>query len=189
MFGTKVGEQVPKAYKDLEQPLPLCQGPGGFQTSPPWYGAMRSAGDNAILCPTRELLNEVHKKPGSGQAWWYFFTHAPKCSINEDPDQLPYEGAFHGAEVPYVFGDPFELCSDGERVLSKTMGCYWTNFAATGNPNEGPSGCLKKLALPAWPAFEQGDALEFRVGQLRNRTNLKKAQCDIFSGRTSDDSG
>ena len=25
-----------------------------------------------------------------------------------------YMGAFHGAEVPFVFGDGFELSSDGE---------------------------------------------------------------------------
>lgn len=28
----------------------------------------------------------------------------------------------------------------GERMLSQAMGCYWTNFAATGDPNQGPSG-------------------------------------------------
>lgn len=39
--------------------------------------------------------------------------------------------------MPFVFGDVFELSSDGERHLSAAMGCYWTNFAATNNPNIG----------------------------------------------------
>lgn len=30
----------------------------------------------------------------------------------------------------------FELKSDGERALSRAMGCYWTNFATSGNPNK-----------------------------------------------------
>eukprot|EP00039_Didymoeca_costata_P011206 m.156343 g.156343 ORF g.156343 m.156343 type:complete len:71 (-) comp15098_c0_seq13:250-462(-) len=50
---------------------------------------------------------------------------------------MPHVGSFHGAEVPFVFGDSFELSSDGERKLSNTMGCYWTNFATTGDPNKG----------------------------------------------------
>ena len=31
------------------------------------------------------------------------------------------------------------------------MGCYWVNFAASGDPNKGPSGCSARLKLPAWP--------------------------------------
>ena len=54
-------------------------------------------------------------------------------------DDLPYMGSFHGAEVPFVFGYPAELSSAGERWLSKTMGCYWVNFASTGDPNFGPA--------------------------------------------------
>lgn len=30
---------------------------------------------------------------------------------------------------------PPELGTDAERTLSSTMGCYWSNFAHTGNPN------------------------------------------------------
>merc|ERR1740121_2961381 len=94
---------------------------------------------------------------------------------------LENEGAFHGAEVPFVFGDSFELSSDGERLLSRIMGCYWINFAATGNPNEGPTACAKELSLPTWPAFRQGDAIEFSVEKLRNRSGLKQAECDMFA--------
>ena len=45
-----------------------------------------------------------------------------------------FTGAFHGAEVPFVFNDQFEL-EGGERDLSERMATYWTTFARTGNPN------------------------------------------------------
>merc|ERR1712146_539064 len=92
---------------------------------------------------------------------------------------LRYYGAFHGAEVPFVFEDTFELKSPAERRLSKEMGCYWTNFAATGDPNEGS--CIIALHLPRWPAFNGGDALELSVGRLRTRAKLKQDACDLFS--------
>eukprot|EP01052_Picozoa_sp_SAG31_P034254 SAG31_NODE_3977_length_3702_cov_1.536775_2_plen_282_part_00 len=43
-------------------------------------------------------------------------------------------GAFHGAEVPFVLFDTFEL-SGSEIETAATMATFWTNFAATGDPN------------------------------------------------------
>uniref|UniRef100_A0A7S2N025 Carboxylesterase type B domain-containing protein n=1 Tax=Alexandrium andersonii TaxID=327968 RepID=A0A7S2N025_9DINO len=140
---------------------------------------MRSAGDSAILCRTRELLRAATSN-GNG-AWWYYFTATPIFSVNEPAWQMPYMGAFHGAEVPFVWGDTFELKSEGERILSRTMGCYWTNFASTGNPNHGPSGCAAALNLPEWPVFgEDTDAISFPNSTISIRRGLKKEQCDIF---------
>jgi hypothetical protein len=49
-------------------------------------------------------------------------------------------GAFHGAEVPFVFNDGFELMG-GEHNLSDSMSTYWTNMASSGDPNtwQGPT--------------------------------------------------
>lgn len=51
--------------------------------------------------------------------WLYSFDHAPAYSQNTPtPSQW---GAFHGAEVPFVFGDNYELKGWGERNLSSLM--------------------------------------------------------------------
>ncbi len=56
-------------------------------------------------------------------------------------------GAFHGAEIQYLFdtGFFFEL-NTAQQQLSAAMVSYWTNFAATGDPNGG--------ALPTWSLYD-----------------------------------
>ena len=56
-------------------------------------------------------------------------------------------GAFHGAEIQYLFdtGYFFEF-TPSQQQLSQAMVSYWTNFAATGNPNGG--------SLPAWSPYD-----------------------------------
>lgn len=193
LFGPALGAAVPSLYglAQLGSPTPLCA-PGG-PTTPAWLGAMRSAGDYAILCRARELLRVAAQ--GGGRVWWYRFEATPVFSLNFPRQALPYYGAFHGAEVPFVFGLPVELSTTGERQLSAAMGCYWTNFAATGDPNTGSSDCAAGLGLPKWPpaALAPGGAeisapkptvsaaLLFRNTSITPEQSLKSEQCDLFA--------
>lgn len=56
-------------------------------------------------------------------------------------------GAFHGAEIPYVFGQiPDRPFTSSEEALSERIIEYWTNFARLGDPNGGN--------LPAWERLD-----------------------------------
>jgi para-nitrobenzyl esterase len=100
-------------------------------------------------------------------AWLYYFDRKPP---GHDRDRY---GAFHASELEYVFNTqsatdrPWE---DTDRKLASLMISYWTNFAATGNPN-GPG-------LPAWPAYNPKTDLTMELGDrvgvrpIPNRTQL-----------------
>ena len=55
--------------------------------------------------------------------------------------------------MPYIFADN---SYDSDLGLAETMKMYWTNFAATGNPNKGSpdESSLPTGTLPEWKAFE-----------------------------------
>ncbi|TNE61050.1 MAG: hypothetical protein EP335_17255 [Alphaproteobacteria bacterium] len=56
-------------------------------------------------------------------------------------------GAYHGAEIPYVFDthDGWLPTGETDRTLTDTIMAYWVNFAKTGNPNGS--------GLPTWQAY------------------------------------
>jgi len=68
----------------------------------------------------------------SSMSYIYHFGQKP-------PSKTQTIGAYHGAELPYVFGakDHAVLPVDSTTNLSETIMTYWTNFAKTGNPNNG----------------------------------------------------
>lgn len=98
--------------------------------------------DTAFAWPTwawARLQSRVGKNP----VYVYYFDHRTPLS----PD-----GATHGAEMSYVFGN-FDTRqgqpAPADLTLSERMMAYWVNFAKSGNPNgEG---------LPKWPVFNEND--------------------------------
>ena len=77
-------------------------------------------------------------------AWLYVFNHAPE--VEEYGRSL---GAFHGAEIAYIFGNGSDLWDDEDRQLSALMQSYWVNFAISWSPNGD--------GLPMWPAYGDDD--------------------------------
>lgn len=80
---------------------------------------------------------------GGSKVYLYYFDQHP-----DYPEDSPMfgQGSPHGQDVDYVFGslkDQTALPTD--HALSDIMMTYWTNFAKTGDPNDG--------VLPQWPEF------------------------------------
>ena len=90
----------------------------------------------------------------------YIFTHA------EPSPQSARYGAFHSAEIPYVFGTlgaaPERRFTAADRRLSRQMQSLWVNFIKTGNPN-GPG-------LPSWP---QLTPKQYRILELDERVRTR----------------
>ena len=78
--------------------------------------------------------NEIH----GGESYLYHFSRVP-------PSNKQTIGAFHAAEIPFVFGsyDKTIGYSKEDIKLAELMQNYWVNFAKNGNPNGGN--------LPEWP--------------------------------------
>jgi para-nitrobenzyl esterase len=106
-------------------------------------------------------------------AFAYLFDHVSAGTSGER------FGAFHTAEVPYVFGT---LEASGMRVtaqerrLAATVSSYWVNFVRTGNPNG--------AGLPAWPELASGQLMLLRP-QAIARTALPAAKRSAYAQYTA----
>jgi para-nitrobenzyl esterase len=106
----------------------------------------------------------------------YLFTHA-----EPGPESERY-AAFHSSEIPYVFGTldkalrPF---TDADYALSRTMGGYWVNWVAHGDPNW--------LGLPPWPRARPNGPLILQIDvQSHAGTVLPPARLALFERALAD---
>jgi para-nitrobenzyl esterase len=95
-----------------------------------------------MVCPAYEYAKRVGKS--DKKAYVYRFK---RIRQGRGGEQL---GAYHGAEIPYVFDshDPWFNSSVKDLELTSVMLRYWSNFARTGDPN--PS----QITDLTWPRFE-----------------------------------
>ena len=105
----------------------------------------------------------------------YYYTHVfasgPLASL----------GAFHGAELFFVFGNLATVAhqpTPEETALSDAIIGYWSRFAATGNPNGD--------GAPDWPRAKAGSDPYLKLDTtIAAGDGVRTAQCDFWDGLTS----
>jgi para-nitrobenzyl esterase len=93
------------------------------------------------------------KRAARHEVYTFSWTHAPP-----GPDRET-RGAYHESEIDYVFNSLYATdkpWGDEDRRIADVMSSYWSNFAATGNPNG--------KGLPSWPAFDPRSFQTMEVG-------------------------
>ncbi len=89
--------------------------------------------------------------------------------------------ACHGVELPYLFNTVEEVMqvqlTPGEKKLALLTGQYWSNFAHSGNPNDGPSSVAQQ-----WPGYSADGEQEqvLQAPGARQTPHLDKKQCDFW---------
>jgi len=141
----------------------------------PYWALVAVHSDYYMTCKVCQIARATSgaQRPA---VWRYFFTHAFE---NLFAGGLRLR-AFHGAEVPFVFGNPQESFfgpytpTAAEVTLSEEMMGYWARFSATGDPNGG--GAVQ------WLPYENQNE---KILQLDNIIvtidGYHKDQCDYFA--------
>jgi para-nitrobenzyl esterase len=102
------------------------------------------------VCPSLALAQAVDA--AGGNSFVYYFDRV------RDSPAAHRLGAYHGAELPYVFDthDNWLRTDATDRRLTGEIMRYWASFARTGQPQDDD--------LPEWPAFDTGTAETMRLG-------------------------
>jgi len=125
-----------------------------------------SAGET-MLCPSQYTAALYEN------AWVYHFTR-----IRNGAGGAKVR-AYHGAELPYVFGTHASWIATNEidRQLTEQTVSYWTEFAKKGDPNGN--------GLPAWPTFKS-DHQVMTFGEVAAATAAPEpVLCRLFGDAVS----
>ena len=106
---------------------------------------------HSMLCPVRRVAARISAT--GGRAWVYHFT---RQRAGPGGEKL---GAYHGTEIPYVFGthDDWLPTEAIDEELTDAVMDYWVQFARTGDPNV--------PGRPAWPMYRAEKPAVLELGE------------------------
>ncbi|KAJ7216390.1 extracellular triacylglycerol lipase precursor [Mycena pura] len=140
---------------------PFDTGNDTFGISPVFKQAAALLGDLVIQGP-RRFWSQTAAHQGT-EVFSYIFR-------DPQPENPPFLGVAHTAELPYVYGDITVAANGtGPGTLSAIMQDYWISFATSLNPNDG-----KGMKRPEWEPY----GARQQIMQL-NSTNTKMIPDDF----------
>jgi para-nitrobenzyl esterase len=124
--------------------------------------------DSTMLLPALQQARALEKT--GTPAYFYFFTKIPPTTMGK------FARSHHGAEIPYVMGDPgnrWEHPEKSDHELSEAMMTYWTRFAANGDPND--------PGFPKWPVYSSKTDAYLDLGnEIKAGTGLRKDKLTLW---------
>jgi len=152
---------------DLEAQYPLDGAPD------PGAALADALGDASLACPSRRAAQLLASRV---ETRVYHFEYP------DAPFQLPGDralGAFHSAEVQYVFGHPSEIgtssFSGDDLALHEAMAGYWTSYAFDGVPEVDGSA--------SWPIYDEaGDEHLVLDRDIRAGVGADRDVCEFWEG-------
>ncbi|CAN9504825.1 unnamed protein product [Ophioblennius macclurei] len=127
--------------------------------------------DYIFLIPTQTALYLHAEKATTGRTYSYLFSEPNRLGGLVTP-YPSWMGADHTDDLQYVFGKPYSTPLGywpSDRDLSGYMIAYWTNFAKTGDPNNGG------LSVPAtWPKFNSNTHQFVELNHNTDRSSVQQ---------------
>ncbi|MBI5503633.1 MAG: carboxylesterase family protein [Deltaproteobacteria bacterium] len=123
-------------------------------------------GDAFLVCPTYD----VARRSAAGRARTYLYNFARETPI--PVAQVLGLGAFHGAEIPYVFGS-ISFTGPSDAGLGRRIREYWSRFAERGRP--------RARQAVGWPRYKDRSDRILRVNiQLNVVKGLRRDKCEMW---------
>jgi para-nitrobenzyl esterase len=152
---------VRNTYPDLADSILSTYSASHYER--PDQAAADVLGDAIFACPTRKALKNLSAVNKS--LYHYYFTYPPEATRKLGV------GAFHGAELSYIFHTFKDKLKEAEQV-SQTISELWTSFAYEGIPSCG------KIR---WQPFTSQHQHYLVINkELATEKDLRKEQCDIW---------
>jgi para-nitrobenzyl esterase len=123
-------------------------------------------------CPSLALAQAA--QDAGGAAYVYRFDR-----VREDFDAI---GAYHGAELPYVFDthDAWIPTDVVDYQITNALVDYWVAFLTNGSPNESESGDTE-IGRMIWPAWTQKQQALIVSDEVSAQTHPDAALCDFLN--------
>src|SRR5262249_25360947 len=159
-FRKRVASQYGDSVKEFDALYPAAT---DAAVRDAWLASLRDAG------MTLQMRTWARAVSGAGDAaYLYWFSH-----VAPHPNRSVL-GAYHASEIQYVFNNLIRNWTYTviDRQVADMMSTYWTNFAATADPNSN--------GLPRWSPYDtEGEAyMDFGDASVL-RNHLRKAYVDF----------